>query len=448
VEDLPQERRLVTEVPGPRSRELFARRERAVPRAVFNTIPVFVERASGAILEDVDGNRLIDLGAGLAVLSVGNSSPAVVRAVVEQAERYLHTCFHVTMNEPYLVLAERLNALVPGDHENQTMLVNSGAEAVENAVKIARYSTGRPAVVAFDHAFHGRTLMAMTLTSKVMPYKQGLGPFAPEVYRLPFAYPYRCPAGAPPEACGPACAERAIDEIAHAIGPSNVACVVVEPIMGEGGFVVPAEGFLPAVKAYCEAEGILFVADEVQTGFARTGRWFGIEHEGVVPDLVVTAKALGGGLPIGGVTGRTELMNAVHVGGLGGTFGGNPLSAAAAMAAIDQIEAEGLVERSARLGELMGSTLREIADRTPIVGDVRGRGAMMAVELVTDRETKAPAKEAASRVIRECYEQGVVVLKAGTYDNVIRLLPPLTIEESLLAEGLGVLEKALAAASS
>ncbi len=443
-----QHRRLVTEIPGPRSREMMARRDAAVPAAVFNTVPVFTRSASGAIVEDVDGNRLIDLGAGLAVLNVGNASPAVVEAVARQAERYTHTCFHVTLNEPYVELAERLNALTPGEHEKRTVLVNSGAEAVENAVKIARHATGRSAVVAFGHAFHGRTLLAMTLTAKVSPYKQGFGPFAPEVYRLPFAYPYRCPAGATAERCGEACAASAIEEIERHVGPTNVACLVVEPILGEGGFVVPGSGFLPALAEFCRRHGIVFVTDEVQTGIARTGRMFGIEHEGVVPDLVTMAKSLGGGLPIGAVTGRAELMDHVQVGGLGGTFGGNPIACAAALAVLDQVEREGLVDRAARLGEIAEARLREMAERHDAIGDVRGRGAMMAIELVEDRVAKAPAKGIASRIVEECYREGVIVLKAGTYDNVVRLLPPLTIDEPLFEEGLDVLDKAVAAASA
>ncbi|HEY7282172.1 MAG TPA: 4-aminobutyrate--2-oxoglutarate transaminase [Actinomycetota bacterium] len=443
-----QLRRIVTEIPGPRSRELLERRAAAIPAAVFNTVPVFTAQASGAIVEDVDGNRLIDLGAGLAVLNVGNASPPVVEAIVRQAERSTHTCFHVTLNEPYLELAERLNALTPGDHEKRTMFVNSGAEAVENAVKIARHATGRSGVVAFGHAFHGRTLMAMTLTAKVAPYKLGFGPYAPEVYRLPFAYPYRCPAGASPEHCGEACAERAIDEIDRHIGPSQVACLIVEPVLGEGGFVVPGTGFLPALHEYCSRNGIVFIADEVQSGIARTGRMFAIEHEGIVPDMVTTAKSLGGGLPIGGVTGRAELMDHVHVGGLGGTFGGNPLACAAALAVLDQIESEGLVERANRIGEIAMRRLREMAGHHEAIGEVRGRGAMVAMELVEDRSTKAPARGIAGRIIEECYREGVIVLKAGTYDNVIRLLPPLTIDERLFEEGLDVLDKAVAAASA
>ncbi|MGH2657739.1 MAG: 4-aminobutyrate--2-oxoglutarate transaminase [Actinomycetota bacterium] len=445
--ELPQERRLVTDIPGPRSRELMARREAAIPKAVFNTIPVFVERASGAIVEDVDGNRLIDFGAGLAVLNVGNAHPAVVEAIREQAAAYTHTCFHVTLNEPYVALAERLNELAPGAHEKRTMLVNSGAEAVENAIKLARYFTRRPAVVTFDHAFHGRTMLAMTLTGKAMPYKAGFGPFAPEVYRLPFAYPYRCPTGRSPEACGPSCADLVIEEIERNIGPESVACVIAEPVQGEGGFVVPAPEFLPRLAEFCRDRGILFVADEVQTGFGRTARWFGSQHFGLEPDIVVTAKALGGGLPIGGVTARADIMDSVHMGGLGGTFGGNPVAAAAALEVIAAIEREGLLDRAERVGATLTAGLRDLQDRHEIVGDVRGLGAMVAMELVEDRDTKRPAKEATARIIEECYRQGLVALKAGTYDNVVRLLPPLTIPDDLVEEGLGLLDKALAAAT-
>jgi len=444
----PQERKLLTEIPGPRSRELTRRRLAAVPPAVFNTVPIFAERASGAIVEDVDGNRLIDLAAGLAVLNAGNAPPEVVDAVAAQAERYTHTCFHVVMNEPYVALAERLNELTPGEHAKKTMLVNSGAEAVENAVKVARYHTGRDAVVVFDHAFHGRTLLAMSLTAKVMPYKQGFGPFAPEVYRLPFSYPYRCAAGASYESCGEACVVHAIEEMNKHIGAQSIAAIVAEPVQGEGGFVVPGAGFLPALKDYCVQNGIAFVSDEVQTGIGRTGRWFGIEHEDLVPDVVATAKSLGSGFPLGGVTAPAEWMDEVHVGGLGGTFGGNPVACAAALAALEVIERDGLVERAAQIGAQAIGRLHEMAERHDVIGDVRGRGAMVAIELVSDRSTKEPAPKVASRVIEECYREGVIVLKAGTFDNVIRLLPPLTIDEDLLAEGLDVVDKALTVAAS
>ncbi|HXF57062.1 MAG TPA: 4-aminobutyrate--2-oxoglutarate transaminase [Actinomycetota bacterium] len=444
--EVPQERRLVTEIPGPRSRALLERRARAVPRAVFLTTPVFVEAASGAVLRDVDGNQLIDLGAGLAVLNVGNAHPRVVEAVRAQVERFTHTCQHVTSAEPYVELAERLNALVPGEGPRKTMFVNSGAEAVENAVKVARYFTGRPGVVVVEHAFHGRTLLAMTMTGKAMPYKARLGPFAPEVYRVPFSYPYRCPAGGTtPEECARRCLARAVDLMEKHVGPEHIACLVVEPILGEGGFVVPGPGFLSGLADYCRDRGILFVADEVQTGLGRTGRWFGVEHEGVVPDLVTTAKSLAGGLPLGAVTGREDVLESVHVGGLGGTFGGNPLACAAALAVLETVEDLKLLERARRIEEVALARLREFQERFPLVGDVRGRGAMLAMELVENRATRAPAPAPASRVVEECYRRGVVVLKAGTYDNVIRLLPPLTIDEALLQEGLDVVEEALTA---
>lgn len=443
--ELEQERRLITEIPGPTSRALMERRAVAVPPGVFHTAPLFVRAASGAIVEDVDGNQLIDLGAGLAVLNVGNSAPRVLAAVTDQLEHLTHTCQHVVLSQPYLELAERLNALAPGGGDRRTFFVNSGAEAVENAVKIARYATGRQGVVVVDHAFHGRTQLAVTMTAKA-GYKRGFGPYAPEVYRVPFAYPYRCPTGGgTPEECADRCASRAIDQIEKQIGPEHVACMVVEPILGEGGFVVPAPGYLPALASYCADRGILFVADEVQTGMARTGRWFAIEHEGIAPDLITVAKSLAGGLPLGAVIGRAEVMDAVHAGGLGGTFGGNPLSCAAGLAVLDTIEHDGLLERAERVGAQMLTRLSEMAERFQLIGDVRGRGAMVALELVEDRDSTAPAAAAAGRVIEQCYRQGVIVLKAGTYDNVVRLLPPLTIDERLVDEGLDVLEKALAA---
>lgn len=444
--DIAQERRLVTEIPGPRSRALLERRIDAVPRGISSTAPIFVDAASGAIVRDVDGNHLIDLGAGLAVLNVGNSAPAVVEAVRAQLDRFTHTCMHVTMSEPYVALAERLNALVPGDVARKTIFVNSGAEATENAVKIARHATGRSAVVVFDHAFHGRTLLAMSMTAKEMPYKHRFGPFAPEIYRAPMAYPYRCPTGAAPEDCGSSCAEAAITMMEKQVGPESIACILIEPVQGEGGFIVPAPGFIPRLAEFAREHGILFVADEVQTGFGRTGTMFAIEQEGVVPDLVTTAKSLAGGLPLAAVTGRAELMDAVHAGGLGGTYGGNPLSCAAGLAVLDTIEREGLLERANRIGELMISRLRDLQGRFRSIGDVRGRGAMVAMELVEDRRTKSPAKDLASRLIEACYKQGVIILKAGTFDNVIRFLPPLTIDEELLSEAFDVLEKALASA--
>ncbi len=443
--DIPQERKLVTEVPGPKSNEWFARRAAAVPDGVANLHPIVTARASGAIVEDVDGNRLIDLATGISVLNVGHSAPEVVAAAQRQMELDTHTCFHVTANEPYIELAERLNSLVPIDGPTKTMFANSGAEAVENAIKIARKATGRPAVVAFDHAFHGRTLMGMTLTAKVMPYKQGMGPFAPEVYRLPFAYPYRWPSG--PEHCAKEALAYALDEMHKHIGEDNIACVILEPIQGEGGFVVPAPGFVKGIAEFCTANGIVFVADEIQSGMGRAGRWFAIEDEGVRPDLVTSAKSLGGGLPISAITGKAELMDAVHVGGLGGTYGGNPVAAAAALAVLDKIESEGLLARALRIGEVMMDRLRALQARHAEIGDVRGRGAMCAIELVADPTTKEPiAAETIGAISRAALEHGVIVLTAGTYGNVVRLLPPLTIDDALLDDGLDVLEAAIDAA--
>jgi 4-aminobutyrate aminotransferase/(S)-3-amino-2-methylpropionate transaminase len=352
----------------------------------------------------------------------------------------------VTANEPTIELAERLNALTPGDAPKKTFFANSGAEAVENAVKIARYATGRQAIVCFDHAFHGRTLLAMTLTAKVMPYKQGFGPFAPEVYRLPFAYPYRWPSG--PERCAEEALSYAIDEMHKHIGEANIAAVLAEPIQGEGGFIVPAPGFLKGLADFCAEHGIVFIADEIQSGMGRAGRWYAIEDEDIVPDLVTTAKSLGAGLPISAVTGRADLMDAVHPGGLGGTYGGNPVAAAVGLAVLDKIEREGLLARSRSLGETIMARFGSFADRHPVVGDVRGRGAMCAIELVRDRGTKEPlAADAMSAIVGRCLEQGVIVLTAGTYGNVVRLLPPLTIEDALLDEGLQVLDDAIGAAS-
>jgi 4-aminobutyrate aminotransferase / (S)-3-amino-2-methylpropionate transaminase / 5-aminovalerate transaminase len=438
--DIPQERKLVTEVPGPRSREWFERRSNAVPQGIANLHPIVTARASNAIVEDVDGNRLIDLATGIAVLNVGHTAPDVVAAIQRQAELDTHTCFHVTANEPYIELAERLNRLTPGDHARKTMFANSGAEAVENAVKIARKATGRGAVVTFDHAFHGRTLLAMSLTAKVMPYKQGMGPFAPEIYRLPFAYPYRCPTGGGDD-CAASCLAYATDEMHKHIGEENIAAVILEPIQGEGGFVVPAPGFVRGIAEFCAEHGIVFIADEIQSGMGRAGRWYAIEDEDVVPDIVTTAKSVGGGMPISAVTGRAELMDSVHVGGLGGTYGGNPVAAAASLAVLDMIERDGLLARARDIGDEIMRRFADMATRHTVIGDVRGRGAMCAIELVADRATREPLDASTvSAISAGCLAQGVIVITAGTYGNVVRLLPPLTIDDALLADGLDVLD--------
>ena len=439
---LPQERRLVTAVPGPRSTELMSRRAAVVARGVSTTLPVFVDRAGGGVLVDVDGNSLIDFGSGIAVTSVGNAADAVVARVQEQVARFTHTCFMVTPYEGYVEVCEALDRLTPGDHEKRSALFNSGAEAVENAVKIARSHTGRQAVVVFDHGYHGRTNLTMALTAKNMPYKHSFGPFAPEVYRVPVSYPFRDPAGM----TGEQAAARAIDLIEKQVGADQVACLVIEPVQGEGGFIVPAPGFLPALARWCAANGAVFVADEIQSGFARTGDWFACDHEGVVPDLVTTAKGIAGGLPLAAVTGRAEIMDAPHVGGLGGTYGGNPVACAAALGSIETMETLDLCGRARQIGEVLLSRLRELATSHGVIGDVRGRGAMVAVEL-TRPGTLEPDAAAAAAVARACHADGLVVLTCGTYGNVLRLLPPLVMPDHLLDEGLGILEKAFAASS-
>ena len=436
---LPQERRITTELPGPRSRELLARREGTVARGVSSTLPVFVTAAGGGVVVDADGNSLIDLGSGIAVVSVGNSAEDVVRNVTEQVAAFTHTCFMVTPYEGYVAVCEELAALTPGDHAKKSALFNSGAEAVENAVKIARVHTGRQAVAVFDHGYHGRTNLTMAMTAKNMPYKHGFGPFAGEVYRVPLSYPFR----EPTPITGAEAAARATDLIAMQVGADNVACVVIEPIQGEGGFIEPAPGFLPALADYCRDKGIVFVADEIQTGFCRTGDWFACDHEGVVPDLVTMAKGMAGGLPLSAVTGRAEIMDSVHVGGLGGTYGGNPVACAAALGALATMRELDLVGRARWIGETMLTRLRDLQVMVPAIGDVRGRGAMVAVEIVVPGTTE-PDPTATARVAAACRAEGVLVLTAGTYGNVLRFLPPLVIPDHLLTEALDVLEKSFA----
>jgi 4-aminobutyrate aminotransferase/(S)-3-amino-2-methylpropionate transaminase len=441
MSELPQERRLVTAVPGPKSRELSARKAAAVADGVGVTLPVYVRRAAGGVVEDVDGNRLIDFGSGIAVTSVGNSAPAVVRRATEQLADFTHTCFMITPYEGYVEVAEQLNALTPGSHAKKSALFNSGAEAVENAVKIARAHTKRPAVVVFDHGYHGRTNLTMALTAKNMPYKEGFGPFAPEVYRVPLAYGYRWLTG--PEHAAEEAAAQAIDMITKQIGAEHVAAMVIEPIAGEGGFIEPAKGFLPRMAQFARDNGIVFVADEIQTGFCRTGQWFACEDEGVVPDLITTAKGIAGGLPLAAVTGRAEIMDAAHAGGLGGTYGGNPVACAAALGAIETMKELDLPARARRIGEVMTPRLRALQEKYPVIGEVRGRGAMIAVELVRPG-TKEPDAAVTTAVAKACHANGLVVLTCGTYGNVLRFLPPLVIGEDLLNEGLGIIEEAFA----
>ncbi|MBT0773926.1 4-aminobutyrate--2-oxoglutarate transaminase [Kineosporia sp. J2-2] len=437
---IPQKRNLVTELPGPRSRELAARRDAAVASGVSSLMPVFAARAGGGIVVDVDGNHLIDLGSGIAVTTVGHAVPAVVAGVQQQVAEFSHTCFTITPYEGYVAVCEALNRLTPGDFEKRSALFNSGAEAVENAVKIARRATGRDAVVVFDHAYHGRTNLTMAMTAKNMPYKDGFGPFAGEVFRAPMSYPLRDPLGTD----GTAAAARAISDIESQVGANRVACLVIEPIQGEGGFIEPAPGFVPALAAWCAANDVLFVADEVQSGFARTGHFFAVEHEGVVPDLVITAKGIAGGMPLSAVTGRAPIMDAAHAGGIGGTYTGNPVSCAAALAAIETIEYEGLVDAGGRLGERLRAFLLGLQQRFPQIAEVRGRGAMQAIELC-EPGTLTPDAALAARVARYCHRNGVITLTCGTFGNVIRLLPPVTIGEELLDDALAVLAEAFSA---
>lgn len=434
---LPQERRLVTSIPGPRSQELLARKAEAVAAGVGHTAPVQAVAAGGGVIVDADGNSLIDLGSGIAVTTIGNAHPKVVAAVQAQVAQFTHTCFMIAPYESYVAVAEALNRITPGDHAKKSALFNSGAEAVENAVKIARKFTGRPAVVAFDHGYHGRTNLTMALTAKSMPYKSGFGPFASEVYRAPLSYPFR------DGLSGADAAKKAISVMEKQVGADNLAAVIIEPIQGEGGFIVPADGFLPAIVDWCRANGVVFIADEIQTGFARTGEMFASDVFGIVPDLITTAKGIAGGMPLAAVTGRAEIMDASHAGGLGGTYGGNPVACAAALAAIDVFENDGMVERAREIGVLLKERLGAIQAADPRVGDVRGHGAMIAAEFV-DPQTGEPDAALTAAVAKACIAQGVIVLTCGTYGNVIRFLPPLSIGDDLLHEGMDVVAAALA----
>jgi len=429
-----------TAIPGPKSKALMERRNAAVARGPYHSTPVFVAKAEGAVLEDVDGNRFIDFAGGIGCLNMGQRAPGVVAALREQIEQFLHVCFSVTPYESYIAVAEKLNALAPGNFPKKSVLVNSGAEAVENAIKIARAFTKRPAVICFEDAFHGRTLMAMTLTSKPHPYKAGFEPLATDVYRIPFAYSYRSAAGT------------TVDEFAHHledafkrhVAAENVAAVIAEPVLGEGGFVVPPRGYFAALHKICKKHGILFIADEVQSGIARTGKWFACEHFGIEPDLLISAKSLGGGMPLAAVTGRAEVMDAPGVGGLGGTFGGNPLSCVAALAAIETIEKEGLLVRSMEIGKRFEERARSWQKKWELVGEVRGLGGMCAIELVRDARTKEPADTETKELSKYCYEHGLINITAGTYGNVMRILVPLVVTDTQFDEGMDVLEAGLA----
>ncbi len=432
---LPQQRKLITDLPGPASRAIAERRRASVAAGVGSSLPVYAADADGGVVVDVDGNSLVDLGSGIAVTSVGAAHPAVVEAVRAQAGHFTHTCFMVTPYEGYVRVAEELAALTPGTHDKRTVLFNSGAEAVENAIKVARLATGRTAVVAFDHAYHGRTNLTMALTAKSMPYKAHFGPFAPEIYRMPMSYPFRDGAALD----GPAAAQRVIDRIEKQIGADAVAAIVLEPIQGEGGFIVPAPGFLPTLAAWARANGVVFIADEVQTGFARTGAWFACDHEQVVPDIIALAKGIAGGLPLAAITGRAELLDRVHPGGLGGTYGGNPIACAAALATIATMRELDLPARARHIERVVTGRLRALAAEIPAIGDVRGRGAMLAMEFVVPGTTE-PDAALTRAVAAGALEQGVILLTCGTDGNVVRLLPPLVIGDELLTDALDVLD--------
>jgi 4-aminobutyrate aminotransferase/(S)-3-amino-2-methylpropionate transaminase len=443
---------LQTEIPGPQSRALLARRALAVPRGVPAVTPIAVVHAEGPVITDADGNRLIDFGGGIGVVNTGHRHPSIVAAVRDQLDRYAHVCFPVSTYEPYVELAERLNRITPGDHPKRTFLLNSGAEAVENAVKVARHFTGRQAVVCFEHGFHGRTNLALALTSKVMPYKRGFGPFAPEVYRIPYPYCYRCAAGqqgggaGAPRADGQCCmADRnSLEQMfASIVDPDSVAAIVMELQLGEGGFVPAPREYAQALAGFARDHGILFIADEIQTGFGRTGKLFASEHFALIPDIIVTAKSLAGGLPLAAVTGRADVLDSAQVGGLGGTYGGNPLACAAALAVLDAMEAENLPARAARAGERIRTRFCQWALTYPCIGDVRGLGGMIGVELVSDREHKTPDKALTARLLTAALARGLILLSAGTYGNVVRVLAPLTTSDEVLEEGLDVMERAL-----
>jgi 4-aminobutyrate aminotransferase/(S)-3-amino-2-methylpropionate transaminase len=448
-----------TEIPGPKSRALLARRAAAVPRGVPAVTPIAVVHAEGAVVTDADGNRLIDFGGGIGVVNTGHRHPGVVEAVRAQLDRFAHVCFPVSTYEPYVELAERLNRLTPGTHDKRTFMVNSGAEAVENAVKVARAFTGRQAVVCFEHGFHGRTNLAMALTSKVVPYKKGFGPFAPEVYRIPYPYCYRCEradgrrslpraerGGGTAEGC--CMADRAYFDrlFAAIVDPESVAAIVMELELGEGGFVPAPPEYVQTLAAFAREHGILFVADEIQTGFGRTGAMFACEHYGLIPDIITTAKSLAGGLPLAAVTGRADVMEAAHPGGLGGTYGGNPLACAAALAVLDAMERERIPERARRAGERIAGRFRSWAETYPCIGDVRGLGAMVGMELVVDPVSCAPDKPLTGRLLAGALARGLILLSSGTYGNVVRVLAPLTIEDAVLDEGLAAMGEALAEA--
>lgn len=429
-------------IPGAKSQELLARRQEFVARGVASTMSVFAAKADGAIIEDVDGNRFIDFAGGIGSMNMGHSRPEVIKALIEQAEKFTHTCFSVMMYEPYVALAERIVNITPGNFPKKAIFFNSGAEAVENAVKIARYATGRPAIITFDNAYHGRTLMTMTMTAKVKPYKYRFGPYAPEVYRAPFPYPYRMQMS--PAEASRFCLQELERMFTGEVAPDQVAAVVIEPVQGEGGFMIAPPGFLRDLKALCEKHGILFIADEIQTGFCRTGKMFAVEHDGVEPDMILIAKSMGAGMPISGVVGRSEIMDAPPPGTLGGTYSGNPVACAAALAVLDIYAQEDLAARSQTIGKIVMERFLQLQQRYPVIGEVRGLGGMVAMELVKDRATREPDSHTASEIIAVAHRLGLVLIKAGMYDNIVRVLVPLNITDDQLQEGLAIIDAAFA----
>ncbi|MGE6365812.1 4-aminobutyrate--2-oxoglutarate transaminase [Bacillus paramycoides] len=423
---------------------LHERRKNAVPEGPYNITELYVQSAKGAIITDVDGNELIDFAGGIGMQNVGHCHPKVVKAIQEQVESSIHSCFHVAPYESYIALAERLNELTPGDFKKKTMFANSGAEAVENAVKIARKATGRSAIVSFERAYHGRTLMTMSLTSKVKPYKHGFGPFAPEVYKLPYPYYYRADEGLTQEEVDAQILAYFERFMLEEVASDNIAAIILEPLQGEGGFIVPTITFMRGVRNICDKYGIVMIADEIQTGFARTGSLFAMDHFGVAPDLMTFSKSIAAGMPLSAITGRAELMDASGPGQLGGTFSGSPVACAAALAVLDVIEEENLVKRAIEIGERMMEVFNSWKDKYEVVGDVRGIGAMTAIELVKDKETKEPATEEVKAIMKETHSKGVITISAGIYSNVLRFLPPLVITDEQLEEGLTIIEAAIA----
>lgn len=422
---------------------LLTERNKNVPQGPFNVHPIFADQAKGAIITDVEGKEYIDFAGGIGVINVGHCDEKVLEAIEDQIKKYMHTCFHVVMYEPYVALAKRFNEITPGDFPKKTMFANSGAEAVENAIKIARHATGRSAIIAFEDAFHGRTLLALSLTSKMKPYKFGFAPFAPEIYRMPYAYCYRCAFGLEYPTCELHCAYFLNDFFHTHISGEHVSALIVEPVLGEGGFVIPPKEYFKILQKICQEHGIVFIADEVQTGFGRTGRMFAMEHYETEPDIMVMAKSMAGGLPLSGITGRAELMDHPQVGGLGGTFGGNPVACRAALAVLDLFEKEDLLSRAQRIGEKVLERFKEFQEKYPIVGDVRGLGAMVGMEFVIDRKTKEPGTALAKRLTGLCREKGLLMISAGTYSNIIRPLMPLVITDEQLEKGLSIIEESL-----